>query len=184
MAKKRKRHKRKQQKSSQNFKQIFYPKEFRIKEKPATSAGEIETLLTWINEKEKENQQPDSSWSTNMLMEVLNLLTETATDVWRARKKLIAPGTTDQPIDGMKPIYRPLDSAYQSLHQAGLKVYDLTNQPYAPGMIEKVLAFEPTHEFARDVIKETIKPTIYFQDQLMQVGEVIVGTVQSEEKSF
>lgn len=184
MAKKRSRHKTKQQQSSQNIKQIFYPKEFRIQKKPTTSEGEIEAILTWINKKDKEDQQPDSSWSVNLLMEVLNLLTETATEVWRARRKLIAPGTVDQPINEMKPIYRPLDSAYQSLHQAGLKVYDLTNQPYVPGMIEKVLAFEPTQGFTRDVIKETIKPTIYFQDQLMQVGEVIVGTVQRQESSL
>jgi hypothetical protein len=38
------------------------------------------------------------------------------------------------------------------------------------------MSFQPTVGLTRDMIIETIKPTIYFKDNLVQTGEVIVGT--------
>ena len=48
----------------------------------------------------------------------------------------------------------------------------------------KVLAFQPTPGLTRERIVETIKPTIYFADQTLQMGEVIVATPEDSESSF
>lgn len=178
MAKIRKRHKSKDSKTYKNLRQIIQPREFRIVESQIQIGEPLQEIIIWLKKLENEQKRLDQpSEANNQLMDLLNLLTGTATGLWRARKKLLVPGSNDQPLDDMKRVFRQLDSTYQSLKQSGLEIFDLTDQPYLTGMIEKVIAFEPTAGITKEIIKETIKPTIYFRDQLMQVGEVIVGTI-------
>ncbi len=167
------------------FRQLAQPKEFRITNIYSINQESLQEIIVWLKRIEidqKSANQPQTA--TTEFFTVTKLLTETATGLWRARKKLIAPGSKDEPIDAMRGVFRPLDSTYQSLNQSGLEIFDLTDQPYVTGMIEKVIAFEPTIGITGETIKETIKPTIYFRDQLMQVGEVIVGTVDLNGKSI
>jgi len=50
-------------------------------------------------------------------------------------------------------------------------------------MALRVIAFQPTAGITREIITETIKPTIYRNDTIVQIGEVIVAVSEPAAKA-
>ena len=107
--------------------------------------------------------------------ELLRLLTDLATGLWRIRRKMAALGEGVSPEE-MRKLNRYVESAWDMLAGAKVEVQDLTGEKYVDGMALKVIAFQPTEGVAGEVVDETIKPTVFYRDQLVQRGEVIVTT--------
>jgi hypothetical protein len=103
-----------------------------------------------------------------------------ATQVWRARIRIIDP-ETGEPREEMRRIHRHIEGAFESFGQIGLTINDWLNQPYDPGLPVKVLTFQPTPELQRDTVLEAVRPTVIWKDRLLQMGEVIVGIPQNAE---
>jgi hypothetical protein len=107
-------------------------------------------------------------------------LGDLATQVWRARSRIIDPAT-GEPREEMKRVHRHVEGALDVLKQLGLTLNDWVNQPYDAGLPVKVLAFQPTPGLARDTILEAVRPTVIWKDRLLQLGEVVVGIPVSPE---
>jgi hypothetical protein len=107
-------------------------------------------------------------------------LTALATQVWRARVRIIDP-ETGEPREEMRRIHRHIEGAYETFSQLGLTISDWVNQPYDAGLPVKVLTFQPTPDLQRDTVLEAVRPTVIWKDRLLQMGEVIVGTPQNTE---
>ena len=103
-----------------------------------------------------------------------------ATQVWRARSRIVDPAT-GEPREEMKRVHRHVEGALDALKQLGLTMNDWVNQPYDAGLPVKVLTFQPTPGLARDTILEAVRPTVIWKDRLLQLGEVIVGIPVSPE---
>lgn len=103
-----------------------------------------------------------------------------ATQVWRARSRVIDPAT-GEPREEMRRVHRHIDGALDVLKQLGLTMNDWVNQPYDAGLPVKVLTFQPTPGLARDTILEAVRPTVIWKDRLLQLGEVVVGIPVSPE---
>jgi hypothetical protein len=152
-----------------SMRQLAYPKEFRIAavEWPPlfdeTLKQLIDLLLTTI-----EPPPPNEN---------LPFLADVATGLWRLRGKMLEPGT-DRPRDEMRRAYRFLDSVWDTLTQAGVEIRDHTDEMVPEGGIYalKAIAYQPTPGIIREKVIETIKPSVYFKNQLIQMGEVIIGT--------
>jgi hypothetical protein len=112
---------------------------------------------------------------------VSGLLAGLATQVWRARNRIIDP-ETGEPREEMKKIHRHVDGAYETLAQMGLTINDWVKQPYDPGLPVKVLTFQPTSDVQRDTVLEAVRPSVIWKDHLLQMGEVIVGIPPSAEE--
>lgn len=112
---------------------------------------------------------------------VSGLLAGLATQVWRARNRIIDP-ETGEPREEMKRIHRHVDGAYETLAQMGLTINDWVKQPYDPGLPVKVLTFQPTSDVQRDTVLEAVRPSVIWKDHLLQMGEVIVGIPPSAEE--
>lgn len=102
-------------------------------------------------------------------------LAEIATHVWRAKTKLVDPAT-GQPRDEAKRVHRHIESALETLAQMGVVIRDPLHQAYDPGLPVNVLTFQPTPGLSRDTIVEVVRPTILWQERVLQIGEVVVGT--------
>lgn len=98
-----------------------------------------------------------------------------ATRLWRVRQKMIKPGT-DEPLDATGGAFRHLLSVFDLLEQEGIQLKDHTNEPFDSGMMVNVIAYEPCPGLQRDMVIETIKPTVFCAGQPIQIAEVIVGT--------
>jgi hypothetical protein len=154
--------------------QLLYPKEFRIAplawpddlvsslERLARSPAPVETAAS--------GQEDAAS-----LKERVRMLADVGTGLWRLRQKMVRPGTSE-PLDDMRRAYRHLESVWDTLAQSGLEIQDHTDTLFDSGLSLKVIAFQPTPGLGREMVIETIKPTIYYKGQSIQMGEVIVGT--------
>jgi hypothetical protein len=98
-----------------------------------------------------------------------------ATHVWRAKNKLIDPAS-GQPREETRRTYRHIESTLDALAQMGVVIRDHLNEPYDPGLPVNVLTFQPMPGLSRDTIVEVLRPTIIWQERVLQIGEVIVGT--------
>jgi len=126
--------------------------------------------------------KPDHSDSGNLAGELIDLLAEVGTGLWRLRLKMLSPGTKE-PSEENRRSFKQLESILDTVREAGLQIRDHTGEAVPRGGVYtlKALAYEPTSGLATDRVTETIKPTIYFKDRLIQVGEVIIGTPEASD---
>jgi hypothetical protein len=108
------------------------------------------------------------------LQTLLPLLPKIGTDLWRMKQKMVQPGT-DEPQEEMRRAYRHLQSIWDVMKDAGIEIQDHTNTPFNSGLSLNVISFQPMTGINSEIVIETIKPTIYYQKQRIQMGEVIVG---------
>jgi hypothetical protein len=156
----------------ETLRQRRFPREFRIDAPvwPDNLAARLRELT--ITQLTPANQQRPSAAPIS-----LGLLADACTGLWRLRQRMLQPGT-DRPLEEMRRAYRHLESTWDTLAEAGVEIIDHTGTPFDIGLALKVIAYQPTPEISSDCVLETIKPTIYFQRERLQMGEVIVATPQ------
>ncbi len=154
------------------LRQMQYAKEFRIP--PPTWSADVRTQLQEVGELLRKPPVGPNGPSSRFVSDL-------GTGLWRLRLKMIQPGT-GQPLDEMRRAYRHFESVWDALGSEGVKIYDHTGEAFDRGKALRVMAFQATPGLGRDMILETIKPTIYLKDDLIQTGEVIVGTPEGDSK--
>lgn len=118
--------------------------------------------------------KPDSSGTKGIINEnTWKTLANLATSLWRARKRILGD-KGDVPTD-LKKILRPIDSAVDSLEKLGIRFVDHSGELYDPGMALKVISCQPRANISRPTIAETLKPSVFHLDKLIQQGDVIVN---------
>jgi hypothetical protein len=103
-----------------------------------------------------------------------------ATNAWRIRVKL-TDSTNGQPCeeigkDDLKKVNRYLEAIFESLSGIGMEVKDRTGDPFDYGLPETVVTAHPRPGLTKEMIIETLRPTIYWGPQIAQQGEVVIGT--------
>ena len=157
----------------ENFKQLKYPKEFRI-EQPIRQNNllealeEISGLMKSIPKETVVTQDKDER-------ELERFLAEIGTGLWRIRNKLMQPLIKESTKE-MHSVIRSLESTWDVLTQGGIEIKDHTGEPIIGGEALHILTFQPSADVTRDEVIETIKPTIYYKGKMIQIGEVVVGT--------
>jgi hypothetical protein len=71
---------------------------------------------------------------------------------------------------------RHLDAVWDALKQVGVEVQEHEGRPFDRGLSLKVLSVESKPELSRELVIETVRPSIYLKNEAIQTGEVIVGT--------
>jgi hypothetical protein len=106
-----------------------------------------------------------------------HVLADLCTGLWRLRRRMVDPDT-ERPLEEMRKPFRHLESVWDTLAQAGVDIRDLTNEPVPEyGSIGlNVLAYQPMPGISRERVIETVKPSIYVGERLVQMGQVIIGT--------
>jgi hypothetical protein len=109
---------------------------------------------------------------------VLRAIADIATQVWKAKVKM-TQGTSGEVREEMKRVYRHIEGVLDSLQDIGLEVKGHTGDAFDYGLPLKVVATQPTPGITRESVLETIRPTIYWQKQIIQMGEVVIATPAS-----
>jgi len=163
----------------ENLRQFLnYGKEFRIDAPRWINLSEritIEDIASLM-----QTPQPSTEIVSVDEKELTNLTTEMGTTYWRLQRRLPTHGEIPQE---MKRVARDLESMGDSLKQAGIEIKDHTGDKYDGHMTLRVIAFQPTAGISREVITETIKPTIYRNNVMVQMGEVIVAVPEQTPKA-
>ncbi len=133
--------------------------------------------LTFSNSKEKiinllKYQLANAESMSNKDDSLIKITSEIGTTIWRLQRRLAAIKETSDPI---KRISRDVESVWDALAQGGVEIKDHNGEKYDGGMALNVIAFQPTLGITKEQIVETIKPTIYYKNKLVQMGQVIIG---------
>jgi hypothetical protein len=103
-----------------------------------------------------------------------------ATNAWRIRSRLVDTISTElrESVgkDDLKKISRSAEAILEALRVIGMEVKDRTGEAFDYGMPEKVIATQPQEGLNSERVVETIRPTVYWQGQIVQHGEIVIAT--------
>jgi len=102
-------------------------------------------------------------------------MADVATNIWKAKCRMLDSASGDV-REEMKRVYRHVESALETLTEIGVELKDHTGNAFDYGLPLKVVTTQETSGISRDTIIETLRPTVYWQKQIIQMGEVVVGT--------
>jgi hypothetical protein len=112
--------------------------------------------------------------------QLVKTIADIATAVWKARTRMVDTASGEV-REEMKRIYGDTERIYKCLNELGIVVKDHTGDAFDYGLPLKVVTTKPM-PISREIVTETFRPTIYWQDKIIQHGEVEVGTpIKSEE---
>jgi hypothetical protein len=83
--------------------------------------------------------------------------------------------TTGEIREEMKRVSRDIEAIYPNLADLGLTIWDHTGEAYDEGQPMKVVASKPTQGLDRKRISETLLPSIFWNDHLIQNGEIEIA---------
>jgi hypothetical protein len=153
---------------------IYYDKEFRIAAPKWTDFSEaLEDMISLLK-----CAPPETEADSGKEEGLLNLAVEMGTTVWRLQRRLTTEG--GDVTAEIRRVSRDLESAWDALKQGGIEIKDHTGERYDGHMVLRVITFQPVAGLSQDQVIETIKPTIYRKDKLIQMGEVIVGVPEAD----
>jgi hypothetical protein len=102
-------------------------------------------------------------------------LVSIATNVWRSKKKMM-DAATGEIREGMKPVDRHIEAIRRNLLEVGIQIHDHTGETYDEGQPMKVIATKPTRGPERQHVSETLLPSIFWNNRLIQNGEIEIAT--------
>jgi hypothetical protein len=173
--------------------QSLYPKEIRIRKYMKRDdlekiLGQVDQVVVQWLEEQKQKQEPEISNrpieplpldDQEFFKKQMELAASVATGLWRMKQRLVNP-ETGQPYEETRRTFRHFQSVWDALEQNGYTIQDHTGQPFSAHQQLKVITYEEKKGIEREMISETIKPSVYYEkdgvDTLIQMGEVIVAT--------
>jgi hypothetical protein len=105
---------------------------------------------------------------------LLQVIAAVATAIWRMRTKLEGQASAELP-SALRHVPRHVQAAWDALAAGDIEVQDPTGQRYVPGMAVNPITFQPMEGVGVEVIHETIKPSVFYKDVLIQWADVIVA---------
>jgi hypothetical protein len=151
------------------LRQLWFPKEFRIGA-PGPLLPDLAKIMD-LSKHLKQERLPDAQATDESR---LAFMAQLATGVWRLRNKM-TDRDSGYPLEGMRKAFRHLESVWDVISQAGIDIQDHTGADYDSGMSLNVIAFQPESGLMKEIVIETIKPSVYLKNRRIQIGEVIVG---------
>ena len=94
-----------------------------------------------------------------------------ANTYFRAKKKMVDP-TSGEPHESMARVYKDVDRIGRHLIEMGFEIKDHTGDAYDDGQPMKVITSNPRPEATRKYVLETLTPTIFWNDRIIQHAEI------------
>ena len=135
-------------------------------------------VRTWI---EYQKLPPPPSDPGPVSKDQLTNLANIGIGLWRLKNN-IEKQSQKEASEDLRRASRHLDTIWDAYTNAGFQIIDQINKPYDPGMDLRVLTFDRVPGLKREMIVETICPTIYYKHELLQRGEIVVGTPDLPDK--
>jgi len=113
--------------------------------------------------------------------QLFTVLVEIATNAWKARSRLAGSGQGEQPPE-FRRLERNIEAIIDSLAKFEIQAQDHTGEAFDFGLPIKVVASQPQPGINREVVTETIRPTVTYRGKILQRGEVVIATPLGEEE--
>jgi hypothetical protein len=126
------------------------------------------------------HDRPDGNYLVPQ--ELVKSMAAIATNAWRAKTKTVDT-LTGEVREEMKRVGRHIEAIYRNLAGLGVVIRDHTGEPYDEGQPMKVVASKPTSGLDRKRVSETLLPSVFWNDHLIQNGEIEIAVPMAEEIS-
>ncbi len=100
-------------------------------------------------------------------------LADAATNLWRARRRIARLDADDS--REARFVGRYLRATQEALAAAGVLIQDHDGSAFHPGLSLEVLAYQEDPVLRSEIVRETVRPSVYLADRRIQMGQVIVG---------
>jgi hypothetical protein len=99
---------------------------------------------------------------------------EIAIHAWRMQRRM-TDRTTKEVKEEHKAMHRSVAGILEALTNMGFTLRDREGEFYDYGLPEKVVAAEKRAGISREMVVETIRPSIMYGDQLVKPGEIVIA---------
>lgn len=103
---------------------------------------------------------------------VIHALIAVASNAWKAKSRLSRADS--QMSSDVERLARHVNAIIEALESMGLEIKEHTGEPFDYGQSLKVAASQAKEGISREVVSETIRPTIYLNGVMIQQGEVVI----------
>lgn len=110
---------------------------------------------------------------------VITAFCEIAIHAWRAERRM-KDKLSGEIREEHKATYRSIAGIMSTLAGFGLELKDREGDAYDYGLPEKVVAAEKRVGLSRELVAETIRPSIFLHGQLAQPGEIVIAVPDTE----
>jgi len=158
------------------LRQQRFPEEFRIQE-PYWEESWLAQLETLYGDLVKASEEKPTGGVYNTEADNIDdkLYLNLGTGLFRIRKSMIDP-ESNKVRDGYSRAMRHLESVLDVLEEKGVKIMDHTGEEWVDGRSISAIAFQPMVGYTKEIILETIRPSIFVEKKHVQQAQVIVGT--------
>jgi len=138
----------------------------------------IEAVVAATNSNRKD---PNSDLNEQGFMKALIVI---ANQSWRMCSALIDV-ETKEPKENLAPqeirkISNALDTIRECIHGLGIKVIDRIGESFDPGLPDQVVTEEPQEGISKERIIRTFRPTIMWNQTMVQRGEIDIAVPASK----
>ena len=126
------------------------------------------------------SEQPDTSKSHEMSKALILL----AGQIWRLGNAVINSESgevkTELSPQEIKRVASARGIMQQTIDELGIKVIDHCNEDFHPGMPDQVVTEEPREGITKEQVIRTIRPTIMWNQTMMQRGQIDIAVPASK----
>lgn len=166
---------------SSQIRQLRFPEEFRIHDSQwdndwILSIDKLcEEILNISN-----NTEAEEAVHVETKTDKEDLYINLGTGLFRMQKSMVDPETHKVP-DQYSRVMRHLQSVFDVLEENGVLIKDHTGEEWVDGRNISAIAFQPIVGYSKELVLETIRPSIFVGNNHIQQGQVIVGTPPGKE---
>ena len=158
-----------------------HPDEPRIPAAECPDENRVSEKIPRNQQAGQEDPEPADAEARYMIPgNVVRAMADIATNVWKARTRMV-DAASGEVREEMRRVYRHIENVFADFEAMDLEVKDHTGDAFDYGLPLKVVTTQPTRGITRESVIETIKPTIYWNRQIIQMGEVVIATPASAE---
>jgi hypothetical protein len=139
-----------------------------------SQAAVVEILAGIVAQQPQAAQPSRATVNTGVETDYFKVMLAIATNAWRARRETLDPHTGEVRPD-MLPIAAHIDAIYRDLAGFGISISDHTGEAYEEGQAMKVLNSVPTAGLDRTRVSQTILPSVFWNNRLIQSAEVEIA---------
>jgi len=159
-----------------NFSQKLKRKDpFEIRSAGISPEDEIKALVHSVIGAGTSPNRTQVTTAAELAPEYLKALVSIATNTWRAKTKMV-DSSTGEIREDFKRVGRHIEAIYRNLAEAGIVIRDHTGDAYDEGQPMKVVASKPTPGQDKKRVSETLLPSIFWNNRLVQNGEIEITT--------
>ncbi|MCZ9353819.1 hypothetical protein NGM36_29355 [Streptomyces mutabilis] len=149
------------------LRQLRHPPEFRVP-RPLLTPAQADWAATVLAEAEAAEalvKRPGAG---------TDALLGAAIGLWRALRKL-DKGSGPLSAADLRQVRRQVHASRQALADDGLEIQEHDGMPFDSGQSLEALVIQDEPGLDRETVLETVRPTVYFRGERIQMGQVIVG---------